>query len=100
MTLFDYRLVENYYRNRMEWEDGPGSLQNVVSDKRIRVVRTWDKRDEDFAHRLIKSGLTGLEQDSLDGWRQYSYHLERLEEGRWRFMGTVDALSDPEDEWY
>src|SRR3989338_10009647 len=92
-TSFDYQLVEHYYRNRTEWEDGPGSLQNITSDKRTRVVRTWEKRDEDFGCRLIKSGLTGLQRDSDDGWEQYSYYLERrpIAGGEWRLVGFVEA---------
>jgi hypothetical protein len=98
---FDYQLVEHYYRNRMEWEDGPGSLQNIVSDEHIRVIRTWDNRDEDFGNRLIQSGLSGLECDSDDGWEQYSYYLKRrpIAGGEWRLVGFVEAKPDSDHEY-
>lgn len=96
--LFDYQLVEHYYRNRTEWEDGPGSLKNIVSDKRTRVVRTWGKRSEDFGHQLIQTGLTGLNRDSDDGRDQYAYYLERrpVAGGEWRLVGFVEAKPDPD----
>ena len=31
-SLFKYRIVKTTYRSRTEWEDGPGSLTNIVSD--------------------------------------------------------------------
>lgn len=93
--LFDYQLVEHYYRNRIEWEDGPGSLQNVVSDERIRVIRTWENRDEDFGRQLITDGFSGLRCNSPDGWHEYSYRLQRrsAEGGEW---ALVDFISPPE----
>ena len=95
-TLFDYRLVENYYRNRIEWEDGPGSLRNIVSDMRTRVVRTWARQSEDFEHRLTTIGLHGLQQNSADGWHEYLYQLERRSSAdeEWKFVGFVTPQPD------
>lgn len=96
MQVFQYRLVQKHYRNSIQWEDGPGSLQNVVSKVRTRVVRSWDRRDEEFARSIIKSGLTGLELDSDDGWDEYSYHLERRATSTesWKYVGHVKSIPD------
>lgn len=101
MTVFEYRLVEHHYRNKVQWEDGPGSLQNIVSNVRTRVVRTWEKRSEDFARNLLASGLTGLEPDSDDGRDEYSYYLERrsVSTEDWKFIGIVKAKPDPDDRY-
>lgn len=96
MALFEYRLVEHSYHNVIEWEEGPGSMQNIVSDKDSRVVRTWKNRDEDFGNQLTASGLPGLQCDSDDGRDEYRYYLERrpIIGGEWQFVGIVKALLD------
>lgn len=88
---FAIRLVTSRYISHIEWEDGPGSLQNVVSDK-----RSWSQRlgtmTVEAAQALTKSDLEHeygcyFEEDSADGIEEYSFKLEYLDpSGAWRLV--------------
>jgi hypothetical protein len=100
---FDYRLLAITYRNRVEYEDGPGSLKNIVSDVSQRVFRFWEDADENFGTRFLNNTYVedlSLETDSDDGWYQYSYRLERKakEDSEWKFVGFLDKHRYREEE--
>ena len=89
------RLTEISYTNRLEWEDGPGSLQNVVSDSSKRRYDLGSMTMEE-ANALTRSEVEeevgiDFEVDSADGFEEYSYRLERLDPatGHWHFVKTL-----------
>lgn len=103
MTQFDYRLTETIYTNRVEWEDGPGSLQNIVADKSApRVMCEWQKKDEAFGKNLMRFHMLDLPDDSPDGHVEYSHMLERrpsgMAEGAWNFVGFLYPREDDIEE--
>lgn len=111
-TIFRYRLIQTTYKQRMEWEDGPGSLRNIVSDVSERVVAHWIGYID--LGRYIYS-------DDPDGWCDFSYRIERKAKGAvaWEYHRHVDkakyerrdrygdyddyvpdyAKAEPEEEW-
>lgn len=102
--MFDYRLIQATYRNRIEYEDGPGSLQNIVSDVSERVLYTWNNESENFGKELLKDGLSGLPRGSVDGFYDYNHKLERRpsgdDTGEWKYVGFVKpARWDDDDYW-
>jgi hypothetical protein len=106
MPTFEYQLVEKVYNNRIAYEDGPGSLQNIVADCRESVRATWTNEDEVFGGRLIENGSRLCRRDSSDGRTEYSYWLMRRPQGadqaEWKFVGAVYRPNEPNDdsEWY
>src|SRR5580704_10753485 len=85
----EVRLVTTHYHNRLEWEDGPGSLQNVVSDARSTSERLG-KMSLAQAEAMTKSKLDDefgiiLDEDSGDGFEEFSFKLEYLDpdSGKW-----------------
>lgn len=100
--LFDYRVIETTYRNRIENEDGPGSLENIVSDTSTRIM--WERKNEaeDFRDYMRKTGVSGSE-GSADGFIEYSYTLERRPAGtsdEWTFAGNLKVKRQDDDDWY
>jgi hypothetical protein len=94
-TLVKVRLVTTYYHNRLEWEDGPGSLRNVVSGT-SNEYEDLDEMTLAEAESLTKSDLETdyyieFEEDSADGWDEYSYKLEYLDPatGKWRLAKVL-----------
>jgi len=55
--MYTYRLVETTWRNHIEYEDGHGSLEEIVPEKFSRVIQTWEHEDEDFALTLERNGI-------------------------------------------
>ncbi len=102
MTIaYTYRLTEITYRQRTEWDDGPGSFKHIVSDESKAVMKIWQEKDEDFGDHLIKHGdynLTLL-SDSSCGWYSYNYLLERKksDDDDWEYVGYL--MSNQGDEW-
>jgi len=100
---FTYRLTQVTYRNRIEYEDGPGSLQNVVSDSSSHVIRVWENQGEVFGTWLLEDGVPGLSRGTPDGWIEYSYKLERCltgDENKWKLVGFLEPQEgDDYDEW-
>lgn len=100
---FDYRLIEKEYKNRIENEDGPGSLQNIVSDTRTRVVEKWYQEDSSFGDSVLAGNVYGLrlEEDSADGYYEFAYFLERkrCDEEEWRYVGHLDREQIKRSEW-
>lgn len=82
-TIFKYRLIETTYRQRIEWEDGPGSLRNIVSDVSERIVKIW------IGHKDISRFIY---PNQSDGWEDYSYRIERKAKGAyaWEHDRFVD----------
>jgi hypothetical protein len=82
-TVFKYRLIETTYRQRIEWEDGPGTLRNIVSDVSERIVKIWvgNKNISRFIY-----------PNQPDGWEDYSYRIERKAKGAyaWEHDRFVD----------
>ena len=94
-TLVKVRLVTTYYRNRLEWEDGPGSLRNVVSDDSKEYTALGEMTQAE-AEALTQSDLevyhaVYFENDSADGFEEYWYALEYFDADRqkWRYLKTV-----------
>ena len=90
----DLQVTHVRYDNHLEWEDGPGSLQNVVSDTseprvvcttRITLADAKQLSREDFEHCIW------FEEDSADGWTEHSYKLEWLnpDTGKWGLVGFL-----------
>jgi len=102
MKYFVYKLTEITYRNRVEWEDGHGSLQNIVSDETRRtVISTWENMNDSFGEKLLKEGdpTLVLLPTSDGGHIEYSYVLERreLKGTEWEFVGYL--ASNRRNEW-
>jgi hypothetical protein len=94
---YEYRIIEKVYRNRVEYEDGPGSLTNIVSDELPnRELKRWTSMSEEFGDEILKDGVKRwecmLRASDPDGRVDRSYWLERRVSGsneEWRFLGTV-----------
>ena len=94
-ATYKIRLVTTHYSNRLEWEDGPGSLQNVVSDA-SHEYRSLDRLTLAEAEALTKSDIEDgygyyLENDSHGGFEEFSHKLEYLdtENGKWRLVKVL-----------
>ena len=91
--IFKFRLIETTYRQRVEWEDGPGSLRNIVSDKSERIVALW-------------VGYKDLDRyiypNEPDGWYDYSYRIERKAKGAlaWEYHRYVDNTQRKEEDFW
>lgn len=89
-TKFRIRLVTTEYRNSLEREDGPGSLQNVVSSS-SSSSRTVGEMTLASAKSLTKANLECMGfyfyEDSDDGFEEYGYKLEYLDPvtDEWRY---------------
>ena len=82
-----YRLTKNTYVARVEWEDGPGSLQNVVEDVTRRVVKE-------------RSGKDGTEEKSEIRYAQaYVPHLYEFDDPRIEESYTLERHNDGSSEW-
>ena len=100
--MYDYRLIQSTYRQRIEYEDGPGSLQNIVSDVSHRVLYKWKNESEDFGKVLLKEGLSGLPRNSSDGRYDYNHKLERRLTGatsEWEYVGFINARKSHDDDY-
>ncbi|MBP7741341.1 MAG: hypothetical protein KA104_01450 [Candidatus Pacebacteria bacterium] len=86
-TIFKYRLIETTYRQRVEWEDGPGSLRNIVSDVSERIVAIWVG---------YKNIARFIYPNQPDGWEDYSYHIERKAKGAyaWEYDRWIDKSTE------
>jgi len=86
------RLIKTSYSNRLEWEDGPGSLRNVVSDSSKRRYDLGSMTLEEantFSRSDVEEELgIYFEEDSADGFEEYSYKLEYLDPAtnQWRLI--------------
>lgn len=86
------RLTKTSYSNRLEWEDGPGSLQNVVSDSsnyRYDLGNMALEEAKGLSRSDVEEALgIEFEEDSDDGFEEYSYKLEYLDPatGKWRLV--------------
>ncbi len=93
MAQFNYRLTEKIYENRIENEDGPGSLENIMTRvSECRVINIWSDKSVYFGKHLMKSHSLDLPEDSADGRIEYSYTLERRacgDSGEWFFLGFL-----------
>ncbi len=102
MPQFDYRLTEKVYESRVEWEDGAGSLQNIVTDKsEPQVIFAWREKDENFGRNLMKSHSLNLPEDSSDGRTEYTHTLERRLSGTedaWKFLGFLYPHDEDDEE--
>lgn len=90
-TKFKIRLVTTEYRNSLEREDGPGSLQNVVSTS-SSSSRTVGEMTLAKAKSLTRADLERmgfyLYEDSDDGFEEYGYKLEYFDPttDTWRYV--------------
>jgi hypothetical protein len=99
-----YRLIEITYKNRIEWEDGPGSLQNIVSDViQKKVLVTWSKErptvrkpDADGYYFFPRSYF----DDDPTGWYEFGYRVEcRADDtSEWQFEGLARPLARDDSE--
>ena len=88
-----YRLVKKTYMSRVEFEDGPGSLQNIVADVYNQVVKTWSEpagRPKDVVIRYAKHFVPGVYEDE-DPRIEYSYWLEyKNADGEWMHVTSIE----------
>ena len=94
---FKFRIIEKEYCNYLSYDEGPGSLTNVDASCRARVVGVWKDMPESFGEDLLKGGHgLCLQEDSSDGYYEYSYDLERAEMGTdsWEWQGIVSRHKD------
>lgn len=92
-TIFKYRLIETTYKQRIEWEDGPGTLRNIVSDVSERIVKIW------LGNKNISRYIY---PNQPDGWVDYSYHVERKAKGAyaWEHDRFVDKSTEGRKVYY
>lgn len=96
-----YRLTRRTYRNRIEYEDGPGSLQNVVQDETRSRFREWDESDgtseKDVTNRA-KRMIPYMEYE--DSWIEEAYWLESRKDNsrEWQFVTVLYPTFAP-DPW-
>src|SRR5688572_18886948 len=89
------RLTTTYYSNRLEWEDGPGSLRNVVSDTSNDyeyLDRMTLAEAESLTRADLEEGyLVYFQEDSADGWEEFSYKLEYFDPAtrKWRLVKVL-----------
>ncbi len=103
------RLVRNTYVDRVEYEDGPGSLQNVVQDVSRKVTKEWNVPDDTSSEVLIfsiKHYIPNIYEFD-DPRIEESYTLERRKDdsSEWEYVHTFhpkfvdeDYLDDERDE--
>ena len=95
-----YRLVEHAYDGHMEYEEGPGSLSDLVQDKTSRVVKTGEANSleaiKDLPAWLFEDHLEESPQDQLE--TQYSYELQAHVDGKWKYVKHVSP-SEVEASW-
>ena len=91
----EVRLVTTYYQNRIEYEEGPGSAADVVSDS---TDHKWNLGRMPLAEaeamtkgRLYEEFGFDLEEDSADGFEEFWHRLEYRdpETGKWRFLANL-----------
>ena len=91
----EVRLKEVFYSNSIEYEEGSGSLTNVVSDASKPRYTSLGGMPLDEAREMTAADVEHhgiyLEADSGDGFEEYSYVLEYLdpEKQEWRHIKTV-----------
>ena len=91
--IFDYQLIEITYSSpRIVWEDGHGSLPNIVSDEWERLIATWSNQTEEFGDNLVKDG-----DPRLILWPHRNYTLQRKTQGEeeWEYVGRLKANQSP-----
>lgn len=85
-----YRLVKYTYVSRLEWEDGPGSLENVVEDRTDRVVKEWTRPDDESTQVAIRYAehFIPCRYDLEDPRIEESYMLERRKDSssEWEYV--------------
>ncbi|MDB5266409.1 MAG: hypothetical protein JWN89_224 [Parcubacteria group bacterium] len=101
----EYRLIETEYRNRIEYEDGPGSLQNIVSDKRERILDrgTWsdESSTEDLIRYCVEYCIPHRRLEGPVGMYEYNYFLEYRKSSavEWEYLASIyDVELDFEDD--
>lgn len=87
------RLVHVRYDNHLEWEDGPGSLTNVVSKSsrpQAYDMFTMTMTEAQALDRHEVEEIVGfeLDADSADGFEEHSYKLEWFDptKDKWRMV--------------
>ena len=98
--IFEYRLVRITYVNRIEYEDGPGSLRNIVSDEYKYVIDEWTGNDA-FGKELVEDGYWVNRPIEYDDYSETSYRLERRASSAspWKYFGYL-TLHSPYDDRY
>ncbi len=91
-NTFKYRQTKTTYRHRLQSEDGPGSLTNVVSD-------TTDESYEfelDYLLSIEKDFERGIKVFTQGGWIGYTYMLEifNKETQKWKLVGFIPTWED------
>lgn len=105
----EYRLIETEYKNRIEYEDGPGSLKNIVSDKKKRIldrgVQSHESSTEDLIRYCVAYCIPHRRLKGPVGMYEYSYILEYRKGGvdEWEYLASIDDVEldlwddDPEE---
>ena len=95
---YTFRVIEEEYKNYISYDEGPGSLTSVDATCRARVIAVWKNKPASFGEDVLRHGYPELylEEDSDDGYYEYSYSLERTETGTydWEWMGILSRHKD------
>ncbi|HSE29470.1 MAG TPA: hypothetical protein VLA77_02715 [Candidatus Saccharimonadales bacterium] len=96
MSRVKVRLVTTIYVSHLEWEDGPGSMQNVVSDSSVCERQEVDSLTMAEAKALSYDDLRfeyglNFEEDSPDGFEEFNFALQYLNEatGKWCHLKSI-----------
>ncbi len=88
-----YRLIRNVYVDRVQHEDGPGSLMNVVQDVRRGVHREWSLSDETPEKSAIRyaEAHVPVRYSDEDPRIEETYTLERHKDDScdWEYVTTL-----------
>lgn len=95
---FKFRVIEVTYNNYLSYDEGRGSLSSVDATCHARVIAVWRDEPASFGEEVLRHGHPDLylEEDSNDGYYEYSYTLERAEMGTdsWVWQGFLSRQRD------
>lgn len=93
-TIVQVRLKTTVYSNRIAYEEGPGSTADIVSDVSTPHYTDLGEMTLSSAKSMTSDDLWSmgviLEENSSDGFEEFSYWLEYLNsETGWQFVKTI-----------
>jgi hypothetical protein len=96
--MMNYRLTRRTYRNRIEREDGSGSLQNVVQEESRSRFREWSQSDEVSKEDVIRRAERMIPHvEYEDSWIEEAYWLESRKDdsSEWHFVTVLTPVVKP-----
>jgi hypothetical protein len=99
-----WKLTQRTYGRRVEWEDGHGSLQNIVEDMSMGRPRVWHEPDEKPKDRVLRGAQARIPRiEYEDTWNEEVYWLEcrKDDSSKWEFVDVLrPKLEDDRcDDW-